>query len=348
MIAREPYSSVRSYLVVFAGVLFAHFLFLWWAIAFPISATKQKSPQRLVVRSVHLTPRQHQPQPQIVQPVAMTQVAPTPELPQDEIAPPKAETPPPPPKPAPEPVKPTPEPLKPAPAKPKPPEPAKPIEKPKESNPKPKPAEKPKETKPKPKPAEKPQPKPVEKAPEKPKPQKKPEPPAPPKPTPEEIAAQAAAKAAKEAAKAKQRELVAKAQENLAKMGETRDKIASTKTGDLSQTAIPQMIGSLKIDALPTLDSTEGELSSKEISYRDEVAYRLKLALKLPDYGEVKLKLTLDRTGKVASVNIISSESAKNKQYIEKTVPSMTFPVFGSRFGLASQFSFMVSLQNEK
>lgn len=173
-------------------------------------------------------------------------------------------------------------------------------------------------------------------------------------PTKEEIAAKEAdaAKAkelaaAKEAAKKREKELLSRAQENIAKIGQTRDKISSTKISSFAETAIPGQLENLQIDALPVGSGVSAELSAKEISYRDEVAVRLKSALKLPDYGKVKLKLTLNRSGKVATVVIVNSENVQNKEYIEKTVPKLIFPPFGTRFGDASQFTFMVSLNND-
>lgn len=119
------------------------------------------------------------------------------------------------------------------------------------------------------------------------------------------------------------------------------------KLASLDSTAIPKQIEQLQIDALPVGSTVPVDLSAKEVSYRDEIAYRLKMALKLPDYGEVKIKLTLDRSGKVASVQSVHAESTKNKQYIEKTVPSLIFPPFGTNFAQAAQYTFMITLNND-
>lgn len=328
----------RSYLYVFIGVFLAHALFLWWAAMGTMSPPKQKTPSKLLVKSVQLQPRPLTPPMPIAQNEPVHEVLQPAPLPQKETVP----------------VKPTPPqepPKKPVEEKKNPPPAPKPV-------PKTKPAEKPKQPeKPKPKPTEqkKPTPKPQDKTPEPkkptPKPQEKlksPEKPTPPKPTAQEIAAQEAAIAAKAAAQAKQRELLSQASASLSKVGETREKIGSTKTSDLSSTLLPQTISSLQIDALPSMEGSGGELSAKEITYRDEVAYRLKAFLKLPENGQVKIKLTLDRSGKVASVTIINSESTKNRQYVEKTLPTTSFPPFGNRFGQVQQYSFMITLKNDR
>lgn len=153
--------------------------------------------------------------------------------------------------------------------------------------------------------------------------------------------------AAQEAARAKQQELLAKAKEKIAKIGESGDKISANKISSLDDTKIPTLLANLQIDALPVGTGASAELGAREISYRDEVAYRMKSALRLPDNGEVKMKLILNRNGKVSKVQIMTSGSAKNKEYIEKTVPTLIFPDFGTRFGDASQYTFMITLNKE-
>lgn len=155
--------------------------------------------------------------------------------------------------------------------------------------------------------------------------------------------------AAQEAARQREASLLTKAKENLAKMGETRDKISTSSSSlNLETTEIPKELGNLQVDALPVgeVGSTE-EWGTKELSYSGEVASRLKLALRLPDYGAVKIKLTLDRTGKVIKVNIIRSESNKNKSYVESKIPTLLFPSFGQRFPGLSQKTFEITLQND-
>lgn len=137
-------------------------------------------------------------------------------------------------------------------------------------------------------------------------------------------------------------EKLASSMKAFANLSQTRDKIDSSKVAKLDEAAIPRTLDSLQIEALPL-----GNNAPMEISYRDELAYRLKRALKMPDHGQVKVKLTLERSGKVASVKVESSESPKNKQYVEKTLPTLIFPPFGDRFEGVSQYTFMITLNNE-
>jgi colicin import membrane protein len=175
-------------------------------------------------------------------------------------------------------------------------------------------------------------------------------------PSPQDIAAREAEKkrqqeilALQEQARQQQEALFAKTKENIAKIGETRDKIGSKKSIEMKNggdSKLPQQIGHLHIDALPTGSVIEG-ISGKERSYREEIGQRLKRALRLPDLGQVKIKLTLSRSGKVLQVQILSSESEKNKQYIERTIPSLVFPSFGTNFIELSQYTFDIILTHD-
>jgi colicin import membrane protein len=153
--------------------------------------------------------------------------------------------------------------------------------------------------------------------------------------------------AVEEAARKKEQALLSKAKESLAKMGETRDKISISPSISIESTAIPKEIGSLQVDAIPFDGGISGDWGSKEISYTDEVGVRLKKGLKLPDYGAVKIKLTLDRTGKVVKVETISFESQKNKAYAESKIPTLLFPPFGQRFKESAQNTFVFILKND-
>ena len=150
--------------------------------------------------------------------------------------------------------------------------------------------------------------------------------------------------AEEQAARAKQQSLVVKAQERIAKIAQTRDKLSPGSSDGMSA-IVPHAITSLQIDAMPAVDGPK--LSDREVSYRDELAGRLKLLLRLPEYGEVKIKLTLDHMGKVVKVSVSHSESELNKKYIEKTLPGLSFPAFGTRFGDADQYTFSITLSNE-
>lgn len=135
------------------------------------------------------------------------------------------------------------------------------------------------------------------------------------------------------------------AQERIAKIGGSRDKIAA-KSANPTLSSAPRAITSLEVDSLSNLKG-ETSLSHYEMSYREELAGRLKLLLRLPEYGDVKVNLTLDRTGKVAKVAIVNADSVINRKYIEKTLPGLSFPAFGTNYASAAEYTFSITLSNE-
>jgi colicin import membrane protein len=143
----------------------------------------------------------------------------------------------------------------------------------------------------------------------------------------------------------RQQQLLTQAQERIAKISGNRDKQPSNKaTGNISD--VPHAITSLAIDSLSEIKG-DIVLSRYELSYREELAGRLKLLLRLPEYGDVKVNLTLDRSGKVSKVAIVNADSSANRKYIEKTLPELSFPPFGDHYASAAEYTFSITLSNE-
>jgi colicin import membrane protein len=162
-----------------------------------------------------------------------------------------------------------------------------------------------------------------------------------------QVAAEAKRKkeAEEKAVQEKQQNLLAAAQERIANIGKNRDKLGSISSSKSAISEGPQSITALEIDALSSFSGTP--LSDKEVSYRQEIAGRMKLLLRLPQYGAVNIKLTLQHTGKVAKVVVVSAESGENKKYIEKNLPTMVFPPFGNQLGNVEEYTFTITLRNE-
>lgn len=164
---------------------------------------------------------------------------------------------------------------------------------------------------------------------------------APPKPAQEKNVSNPAADAKKQ----KQIALLKQAKEKMGQVDLNLGGLIASNTSGIGSTATPSAIESLHIDTV-YIESAE-TLNSKEVAYRDELAGRLKRLLTLPEFGEVKLKLTLDRSGQVVSVKILAAQSSANKTYIEKTLPTLKMPAFGSKFGTAPTNAFTITMSNE-
>lgn len=141
------------------------------------------------------------------------------------------------------------------------------------------------------------------------------------------------------------KEWIALAKEKIGKIALSSDRIPSSSHQSLKEIATPSPIENFITD-LSFVDSGT-TFNVKESAYRDELGQRLRLYLKLPEYGEVKVKLTIDRMGKVTFTKVLSFQSAKNASFIEQQLPKLKMPPFGDNFKGASDYDFTIVLSNE-
>jgi len=81
--------------------------------------------------------------------------------------------------------------------------------------------------------------------------------------------------------------------------------------------------------------------------YPQKLVDHLQLLLRLPEEGEVKIALTLGRSGKVEYVEVLRCESPLNREYVEKRLPILAFQPFGRNFGTEAKHTFQLVLQGE-
>ncbi|KAF3362647.1 hypothetical protein PHSC3_000886 [Chlamydiales bacterium STE3] len=134
-------------------------------------------------------------------------------------------------------------------------------------------------------------------------------------------------------------QLLAKAQASLGKV-ETGKKITSSKEPSDSIPTVSQ-IGTLQS---VSVSLTSESLSENEIFYREELASRLKLLLRLPEMGEINVKLTIEKNGTIKKLEILSSESSLNRKYVEKTLLRHTMPCLGKQFGNVENYTFTITM----
>lgn len=141
------------------------------------------------------------------------------------------------------------------------------------------------------------------------------------------------------------KQLLRKAQESIAKIDKTSDKVmAKAKEKRTVGLVSPGPVEALTID---TQHSVESGLSRGESLYRNQLSAQLKMFLRLPEQGKVEVRLTLLRSGHVAKVQIIGSESEINSSYVKTALPELTFSPFGVHFGKEKQYTFHITLTNE-
>jgi hypothetical protein len=81
--------------------------------------------------------------------------------------------------------------------------------------------------------------------------------------------------------------------------------------------------------------------------YTDILVEHLHQSLSLPDYGEVKIQLSLRQDGTVVKVIVLKTQSEKNKQYLESNLLRLRFPRFDGAYANKKEYTFILTFCNE-
>jgi hypothetical protein len=138
----------------------------------------------------------------------------------------------------------------------------------------------------------------------------------------------------------KDKKLIRSLKESIAKIDDTPHNIPRERI-----TVVPKTIDTLNIDAVAAAKGKR--LSVDDESYQEVLIRKLKTSLVLPEYGAVKVSLTISRNGTVEDIVVLSAESTKNKKYVERSLPSFVFRPFGSSFQGQGNHAFLVVLSND-
>jgi outer membrane biosynthesis protein TonB len=113
-------------------------------------------------------------------------------------------------------------------------------------------------------------------------------------------------------------------------------------------------VGALNVDSGLVAGGSEGDeaydgytTASPEACYIGDLIRRLQLNVRLPEPGEVRVKLTLKRGGSISSIEVLSGNKASIKQAIEKKLRVVHFSPFGISFSGESEHTFNLRLSND-
>jgi outer membrane biosynthesis protein TonB len=136
--------------------------------------------------------------------------------------------------------------------------------------------------------------------------------------------------------------LLRELEESIAKIEDKSDKNRKAKNPDSKGKLSPPMV--LQIDALNGLAQ---ENTDKAEDYASLLAQCLHASLHLPDFGEVKIELTLKQDGRVAKLKVLKTESEQNKKYLESHLPQLKLPHLKGSFAKQDEHTFVLNFCNE-
>lgn len=134
-----------------------------------------------------------------------------------------------------------------------------------------------------------------------------------------------------------------------ANKGNEREKLIA-----MMQDSLKTLEGTSTRKNLPAVKSTPafGSLASESISfssnYEQVLIATLESTLELPEKGEVKIKLTVNRQGKVERVQVDKANTLRNRTYIEETLPILSFSPFGSEYKGEKTHTFSVTFTSDR
>ena len=143
--------------------------------------------------------------------------------------------------------------------------------------------------------------------------------------------------------KHKSQDLINDLEEMIAKIEKKQDKIEKNQ-----KINVPNALNSLEIDKIKKTDEPFATFSeANDDGYEKMLIETLRHSLHLPDYGEVKIQLTLNKDGSVVNLVVVKAQSEKNKFYLENNLMHLRFPSLQETPDNKKQRTFLLVFCNE-
>lgn len=81
-------------------------------------------------------------------------------------------------------------------------------------------------------------------------------------------------------------------------------------------------------------------------SYGEFLIAYLQSALDLPEYGDVRLKLEIDRFGRLIDCQILEAKSQENSTFLKNALPTLTFPCLNDFDIIETSQTFTITFRN--
>ncbi len=124
---------------------------------------------------------------------------------------------------------------------------------------------------------------------------------------------------------------------------ELEESIATIDKKSVSKMTSP----SKAIAPIPLQIDLHSSDSEADADYTDLLVSKLHESLRLPDFGEVKIQLSLRQDGSVVKVVVLKAQSEKNKQYLESNLTRLKFPRFEGTYSNKKEYTFILRFCNE-
>ncbi len=90
---------------------------------------------------------------------------------------------------------------------------------------------------------------------------------------------------------------------------------------------------------VPVVELKEEVSHEEEASSTEQIAFFLQESLRLPEFGQVRMQLSIDRFGKLKTFEVLDAKSEKNAEFLKKQLPDLQFPCLNETVSLTIVFS---------
>lgn len=97
--------------------------------------------------------------------------------------------------------------------------------------------------------------------------------------------------------------------------------------------------------AIPTLSIERGS-GEDQAAYANALVACLKRNLVLPEVGEVKIELVLQSSGSLKGFRVLSSQSERNKRFLETELGKIRYPSFTGSLKSEKEHPFVITFSN--
>lgn len=114
-----------------------------------------------------------------------------------------------------------------------------------------------------------------------------------------------------------------------------------------AQPSAPKVSSKKSALSVPVLTIDHADGSDGDESYESDLITSLHNQLNLPEYGEVKMKLTLQNNGTCVKIQVVRAQSVKNRRYLEEQLPKLRLPPFAGALAAKKELTFVMTFCNE-
>jgi hypothetical protein len=127
-------------------------------------------------------------------------------------------------------------------------------------------------------------------------------------------------------------QLLQQLQESIAKIDKTSD-----KENLINQFQTPKAASNLTVEQVGEEDQAD---------YANALVACLKRNLSLPERGDVKIELLIEKSGVLNSYSVITSRSLRNQRYLENELGALRYPAFMGSLKSKQEHKFVISFSN--